>query len=161
MEVIIVRLYGLSVSGNCWKAAQILTLIGHRFEWVETDSNAGATRTPEFLALNPSGKVPTLVLSDGAVLTESKRHSSPFRGRYVVVACAWPVPEPRARVAVFEQYSHAPYIAVARNLPTLRRAAHLHGFDLAHWPGVQAWVERVARLPGLQVLTRSAPAVGR
>jgi glutathione S-transferase len=65
------RLYGMSMSGNCWKATQILRLTGHEFEWVETDGNSGATRTPEFLAINPIGKVPALVLDDGTVLVES------------------------------------------------------------------------------------------
>jgi glutathione S-transferase len=65
------RLLGMRVSGNCWKPAQILALTGHAFEWVETDANSGATRSPDFLAINPNGKVPALVLDDGTVLVES------------------------------------------------------------------------------------------
>jgi hypothetical protein len=63
--------YGLTASGNCWKVATILRLTGRAFRWVEVDSNAGGTRTPEFLAMNPNGKVPVAVLEDGAVVTES------------------------------------------------------------------------------------------
>jgi glutathione S-transferase len=38
---------------------------------VEVDSTRGETRTPEFLAMNPNGKVPTLKLEDGSFLPES------------------------------------------------------------------------------------------
>lgn len=65
------KLYGMRESGNCWKAATILALTGYTFEWVHTDGNAGDTRTPAFLAVNPIGKVPALVLDNGTVLVES------------------------------------------------------------------------------------------
>ena len=50
------KLYGMKESGNCWKAATILALTGHAFEWVQTDGNAGDTQTPAFLALIRSAK---------------------------------------------------------------------------------------------------------
>lgn len=120
------RLYGMSMSGNCWKAAQILRLTGHEFDWVETDGNAGATRTPDFLALSPIGKVPVLMMDDGTVLVESNAILLHF-----AEGTPW-LPAPgltRTRVhewLFFEQYSHEPYIAVARNLISWRREAHLH-----------------------------------
>jgi len=40
------------------------------YEHVVIDQDAGDNRTPDYLALNPSGKVPTLA-EDGFVLTES------------------------------------------------------------------------------------------
>lgn len=100
------KLYGMRVSGNCWKAAQMLALTGHAPEWIETDANAGATRTAEFLAINPAGKVPVLVLDDGAVLTESNAILLHF-----AEGTPW-LPAPglaRTRVhewLFFEQYSH-------------------------------------------------------
>ena len=115
------KLYGMKHSGNCWKAATILALTGHDFEWVDTDSNAGATQTPEFLAINPIGKVPTLVLDDGTVLAESNAILLHFGE-----ATPW-LPKPgleRTRVhewLFFEQYSHEPYIAVARNIIAWQR----------------------------------------
>ena len=66
-----ITVYGMAMSGNCWKSAQILRLTGTPFHWIETDSNSGATRTPAFLAINPNGKIPVVVLADGAVITES------------------------------------------------------------------------------------------
>src|SRR5690606_9657007 len=49
----LITVYGASNSGNCWKVAQVLTLVGQPYRWVETDPNAGATRTAAFLARNP------------------------------------------------------------------------------------------------------------
>jgi glutathione S-transferase len=111
----VLTVYGFSLSGNCWKVRQILELTGLPFRWVETDSNAGATRTPEFLRMNPNGKVPLVELDDGAHLTESNAILAHF-----AEGTSWlPAPGlPRTRVfewLFFEQYSHEPYIAVARN----------------------------------------------
>ena len=120
------KLYGMRQSGNCWKAAQILALTGHSFEWVHTNANTGDTRRPGFLALNPTGKIPAVVTDDGTILVESNAILLHF-----AEGTAWlPVPGlQRTRVhewLFFEQYSHEPYIAVARNLVAWRREAHLH-----------------------------------
>ena len=107
-------LYGDRRSGNCYKAALILSLTGRRFDWIETDVVGGATRLPEFLALNPNGKVPLLVLPDGRRLAESNAmllHLA--EGTDYLPEDAYE----RARVyqwLFFEQYSHEPCIAVAR-----------------------------------------------
>ncbi len=111
-----ITVWGMAMSGNCWKAAQILNLTGHPFEWVETDSNAGATRTPDFLAINPNGKVPAMRLDDGTVITESNAILLHF-----AEGTPWLPPPGLKRTRVmewlfFEQYSHEPYIAVARNI---------------------------------------------
>ncbi len=110
------KLYGDHRSGNCYKAAWILALTGTSFEWVETDIMKQTTRTPEFLAMNPNGRVPLLQLPDGHFLAESNAmllhlaEGSPY-----LPTDAWQ----RALVyqwLFFEQYSHEPYIAVARFL---------------------------------------------
>ena len=155
------QLYGTRTSGNCWKAAQILELTGHRFDWVETDSNAGATHTPEFLALSPIGKVPLLVLDDGTILVESNAILLHF-----AEATPW-LPAPgltRTRVhewLFFEQYSHEPYIAVARNIVAWRREAHLHRERLADCMarGAKALDVMERRLAGHPWLAGEAPSV--
>lgn len=116
-----IRLYGTATSGNCWKAATILALTGHVVELVVTDGNLGATRTPSFLAINPNGKVPAVVLEDGTVLVESNAILLHF-----AEGTAWLPPPCLARTRVhewlfFEQYSHEPYIAVARNIIAWQR----------------------------------------
>jgi glutathione S-transferase len=197
-----ITVWGMAMSGNCWKATQILKLTGRPFRFIETDGNSGATRAPAFLAINPNGKVPALALDDGTVITESGAILLHF-----AEGTAW-LPEPglaRTRVMewlFFEQYSHEPYIAVARNIQSYLKAAdrfpermaecrkrggqalevmqrrlaghdwltdagptvadlalfaYTHvadegGFVLADYPGVAAWVARVAALPGIATL---------
>jgi glutathione S-transferase len=206
-----ITVYGMGVSGNCWKVAQILRLTGHEFRWVEVDANKGETRTPEFLARNPVGKIPAAELDDGTVLIESNAMLAHF-----AEGTKWLPPPGLARTRVFEwlffeQYSHEPYIAVARNIishlrtgtqhaerleqcraggeralgvmelrlarndwltdagPTvadLALFAYTHvadegGFNLARWPGVQAWVRRVAEIPGIVKLPRQTSEEAR
>lgn len=65
------KIYANKVSGNCWKVKWTADYLGIENEWIEIDIFAGASRTPEFLALNPWGQTPTAVLPDGRVLTQS------------------------------------------------------------------------------------------
>ena len=111
-----VTVYGMADSGNCYKVKLALEALALPYRWVEVDSTRGGTRTPEFLAINPNGKVPTLQLEDGSYLPESN-------------AILWYLAEGtpllpgdragRARALqwmFFEQYSHEPYVAVARSI---------------------------------------------
>ncbi len=196
--------YGYAPSGNCWKVTTILRLTGRAFRWVDVDSNAGETRTPAFLVRNPNGKIPVVELEDGQFLSESCAILCHF-----AEGSRWMPPPGLMRTRVlewmfFEQYSHEPYISVARNIITYLRqrdaqmerlrdcwhrgaqaldvmerrlAAHdwltdagptaadlaLCGytqaadegeFDLARWPGVRAWVNRVLALPGVEALPK-------
>ncbi len=101
-------------SGNCYKVKLALEQLGLAYRWVEIDSTKGETRTPQFLARNPNGKVPTLQLEDGTYLPES--NAILF---YLAEGSAL-LPSDRLGRAralqwmFFEQYSHEPYIAVAR-----------------------------------------------
>ncbi len=65
------RLYDNVESRNGYKVVLLLNHLGTAFERVEVDIFKGATRTPEFLAKNPAGKIPALELEDGTVLAES------------------------------------------------------------------------------------------
>ncbi len=108
------QLYDNLDSGNGYKVRLLLAQLGQPFGWTNLDTDHGATRTPEFLARNPNGRIPTLRLEDGTFLAESD-------------AILWYlgegtrfVPEGRtARAQVlqwmfFEQYSHEPYVATPR-----------------------------------------------
>jgi glutathione S-transferase len=198
----VITVHGFSPSGNCHKLRMMLGHLGRRpdkdFRWIETDSAHGATRTAEYLAKNPNGRVPMIELDDGRILTESNailfwlaESTRYFSGD------SWQ----RARTLAwmfFEQYSHEPYIAVARficgwtpldsprraELPKLRERgyqaiavmekhlgaepwfsgadygiadialfAYTHcagdaGFDLAAFPHVRNWLDRVRAQPG-------------
>ena len=192
------RLYDFLASGNGYKVRLLLHQLAIPFERVELDIIRGETRTPEFLAKNPNGRIPLLELDDGTRIAESN-------------AIMWYLADgtpylPSDRVArahvlqwmFFEQYSHEPNIATSRfwlthlELTPERRAgleqkrplghaalavmerhlashdyfvasaaysiadialyAYTHvapegGFDLAPYPAVNAWLERVRAQP--------------
>jgi glutathione S-transferase len=111
-----IRLYDYLPSGNGYKVRLLLTQLQIPFERIELDILKGQTRTPEFLRKFPNGRIPAVELDDGRVLFESDAimtyfaEGTPFMptDRY-----------DRAQVLqwmFFEQYSHEPYIAVARFL---------------------------------------------
>ena len=113
--------YGTSSSGNCHKVRMVLDITGQRYEWRETDIMQAQTRTPQFLHLNPNGKVPVVVLDDGSALPESNAILWYFgEGTPLVPADRLA----RARMLqwmFFEQYSHEPAIAVARFIRVFQR----------------------------------------
>jgi glutathione S-transferase len=192
-------LYSQQTSGNSYKPRLLMALLGISFEVVDVDTYDGSTRTPEFLAKNPIGKVPLLEFEDGRRLAESNAillHLA--EGTAYLPADAFE----RAKAyewLFFEQYVHEPSIAVRRSVLTApQRAAertperltelleagnralavmerrlsgadwlagnrysvadialyaytHLAeegGYDLAAYPGVSAWLARVAAQPG-------------
>ena len=64
-------LYDNDESRNGYKVLLLLTQLELPFERIALDIFKGASRTPEYLAKNPFGKVPALELDDGTVLAES------------------------------------------------------------------------------------------
>ena len=109
-------LYDDPISGNGYKARLILRLTGRDFQAVALDILNGETRTPEFLAINPNGKIPTLVFEDGRVLSESNA----ILFHFAEATSYWPVDSfARAQVMqwlFWEQYTHEPNIATSRFL---------------------------------------------
>src|SRR5512137_586906 len=65
------RLYDYLPSGNGYKCRLVLKQLSIPYELVELDIKAGATRTPEFLARNPNGRIPLLEIPGRGVLAES------------------------------------------------------------------------------------------
>ncbi|WP_439472020.1 glutathione S-transferase family protein [Brevundimonas sp.] len=106
--------YGDIRSGNCLKVKWLLDWLGRDYRWVETDVTTGVTRSAQFLALNPAGQTPTIVLADGRPLAQSNAilvHMG--EGTAMIPA------DPYDRAKMFEwlfweQYSHEPCIAVVR-----------------------------------------------
>jgi len=101
-------------SGNCLKVKWLLDRLGRDYRWVDMDVMGGATRSTEFLALNPAGQVPAVVLEDGRVLAQSNAILGWFgEGTPFMPSDPWL----RAKMyewLFWEQYSHEPYVAVAR-----------------------------------------------
>ena len=108
------KIYGDAVSGNCLKVRWLLDRLGRAYDWLETDIMTGVTRMPDFLALNPAGQVPLVVLEDRRTLAQSNAILVHFgEGTELIPTDAYL----RARMfewLFWEQYSHEPYVAVAR-----------------------------------------------
>ena len=191
-------LYDSPVSGNCYKVRLLLAHLGLPYERRELSVVDRSNRADVIGGLNPSLRVPTIVLDDGRPLGESN-------------AILWYfgegtrfVPEDRYERAqvlqwmFFEQYDHEPALAVVRfwlsysgrpeefadrleertaagyrALDAMERhlggreylvgggmtladialyaythVAHEGNFDLGPYPGIRAWLDRVAGDPG-------------
>jgi glutathione S-transferase len=192
-----VILYDYLDSGNGYKIRLLLAQLDRAYRWVELDILHGGSRTRDFLAKNPNGRIPTLELDDGNCLAESDAILW-----YLADGTAYLPAGKLERAQVlqwmfFEQYSHEPYVATPRfilkHLPqdSPRRAelpkrleqgraalgvmetrlagrqffvgerysiadialyaythmAHEAQLDLAPYPGVRAWLARVASQP--------------
>jgi glutathione S-transferase len=107
-------LHQMHMSGNCYKVRLAARQLGIALALKDYGLHDGSTRKPDYLSKNPNGRVPMLELDDGRTLPESG-------------AILWYLAEGTALVAddrwgraqtlqwmFFEQYSHEPYIAVAR-----------------------------------------------
>ena len=78
------KLYCFGESGNAYKAALTLTMAGLDWEPVFVDFFHGATRSPEYRALNVMGEVPVLD-DDGEIITQSgviQLHVAETTGRF-------------------------------------------------------------------------------
>jgi glutathione S-transferase len=108
------KIYGDSISGNCLKVKWVADSLGLSYDWIETSVLKAESRTEAFLAMNPAGQVPAVRLDDGRPLAQSNAiilHLA--EGSALIPADAYD----RARMLewmFWEQYSHEPYIAVAR-----------------------------------------------
>jgi glutathione S-transferase len=137
------RLYDFADSGNGYKARLLLAQLGLAYELVPVDILKGESRTPEFLARNPNGRIPVLELDDGTCLAESNAILC-----YLADGTPYLPGERLARAQVlqwlfFEQYSHEPNIATPR-------------YWLRH---LEMTPERQVRLVEKQKLGRDALAV--
>ena len=111
------RLYASSIpSGNVYKVELAAAQLEIALERVELNilATPSETRSPEFLAKNPNGRVPLLELADGTCIPESNAIL------YFLAANSslWPSDHLERTRALqwmfFEQYSHEPYIAVLK-----------------------------------------------
>ena len=124
------KIFGDSRSGNCYKIKLLAALLEIQHEWIHVDILEGGMQTPEFLNKNPNGKIPVVELADGRCLSESNAIINFLASGSALVSSD---PYEYAKVQqwqFFEQYSHEPFIAVARfiakylGLPDDRRAEY-------------------------------------
>jgi glutathione S-transferase len=108
------KIYGDRNSGNCLKVKWVCDHLALPYAWIDIDIMKGESRTPEFLAFNPWGQVPTVVLDDGRALAQSAAIIR-YLGRDSDL-----IPQDAFAAAkmdewlFWEQYSHEPYVAVCR-----------------------------------------------
>jgi glutathione S-transferase len=108
------KIYGDGNSGNCLKVKWVCDRLALPYSWIDIDIMKGESRTADFLALNPWGQVPTVVLDDGRALAQS--------GAIIRYLAQGSDLIPRDAFAAgkmdewlfWEQYSHEPYVAVCR-----------------------------------------------
>jgi glutathione S-transferase len=130
-------LYSMQRSGNCYKVRLALAQLRLPYRLVEIDILKGESRTPEFLAMNPHGRVPLLEVASGRHLPESN-------------AILWYVGWDSALVPVdaieraealqwmfFEQHSLEPNLGAARFWLTMVKG----GRDLQRH-ALEEWMER-------------------
>jgi glutathione S-transferase len=108
------RLYEYASSGNCYKIRLLLNQLGITYQRIPVDILKGESRTAEFLAMNPVGKIPVLEIHPGQYLSESNAIIYYLAdGTDFLPVDRWE----RARVMqwlCFEQSSHEPNIATVR-----------------------------------------------
>lgn len=199
------QVYGDMQSGNCYKIKLLLQLLEIEHQWHHVDILAGDTQDADFITMNANGKIPVLQINDDECLSESNAILN-----YLAEGTRLLPSDRLSRARVlqwqfFEQYSHEPYIAVARyinlylGLPEDRlgeykakqtgghkalavmekqlsqsqflvgnsltiadislfaytHVAHEGGFDLADYPNILEWLNRVKETPRFIAMTCS------
>ena len=108
------KLYDFLPSGNGYKVRLLLTQLQIPFELIQLDILQQETRTTEFLAKNPNGKIPLLEIASNTFISESNAIL------YYLSQGTEYFPEDKYQQAqvmqwlFFEQYSHEPNIATPR-----------------------------------------------
>jgi glutathione S-transferase len=109
-----ITIYGDPISGNCLKVKWTAERVGIPFTWIDVNVVKRETRSDEFLAMNPAGQVPTIVLEDGRPLAQSGAIIL-----YLAEGSALIPADPYLRAKMhewmfWEQYNHEPTLAVVR-----------------------------------------------
>jgi glutathione S-transferase len=107
-------LYDYLPSGNGYKCRLVMKALGMSYEFKEMNIVAGATRTPEYLAVNPNGKIPLLVVPGRGPIAESHAIIA-----YLAEGSALIPSDPYERALMwqwmcFEQYQLEPGVGTVR-----------------------------------------------
>jgi len=197
-------------SGNAYKVRLLLAHLAVPFRRIDYDVTTGETRTPAFLALNPNGRIPVIEFDDGRVLAESNAILCYFAEETPYLPTDRFQRAQALQWLFFEQYSHEPFIAVARywrhyiwdqvqgdaakeaalaekmerghqalalmeqhledraflvgdsySIADIALYAYSHvadegGFELAGYPALRRWLDRVADQPGHVLITQDS-----
>ena len=107
-------------SGNAYKIRLLLSQLGLPFKTIQYDVTKGETRTPDFLQnINENGRIPVVEFDDGRCLAESNAILYYFAQNSAFFPDdLWQQAEVM-KWLFFEQYSHEPFIAVAKFILTM------------------------------------------
>jgi glutathione S-transferase len=146
------RLYDYLASGNGYKVRLVLTQLGIPFERVELDILNGETRTAEFLARNPNGRIPTLEVEPGVYLPESNAILCYLADGSPLLPSDRLARAQALQWMFFEQYSHEPNIATVRfwvghDQLTPERAAQLESKRALGYAALDVMERHLARHP--------------
>ena len=130
-------LYSMQRSGNCYKVRLALSQLAIAHRLVEIDILKGETRTPEFLARNPSGHVPLLEAEPGRFLSESGAILWYLAGGTPLVPDDRLARGEMLQWMFFEQHSLEPYLGAAHFWLVLIKG----GRDL-QMHALEEWMER-------------------
>lgn len=108
------KIYGDKRSGNCYKIQLVCALLNISYQWIDVDILNGDTRNNLFLQKNPNGKIPLLELDDGRCIVESNAIVNYLASGSDLLPNEPYILAKTQQWQFFEQYSHEPYIAVAR-----------------------------------------------
>ncbi|HML07719.1 MAG TPA: glutathione S-transferase family protein [Xanthobacteraceae bacterium] len=126
-------LYHSQPTGNSYKVRLLLSILQIPYTAIEIDIFHGGNKSTAYRRISPLGKVPALRLEDKSILTESNAILS-----YLASETEYFPSDPLLRARVlqwmfFEQYSHLPYIGVARFYLHLLKKPPPRDGDLAIW----------------------------
>ena len=84
------------------------------YDWQHVDIQSNATKTEDFLSLNPNGKIPVIQFNDGRLMCESNAIIHYLANGSPLVPNDPFLHAKMLQWQFFEQYSHEPQLAVAR-----------------------------------------------
>lgn len=108
------RVYGDRLSGNCYKISLLMALLNIEYDWQDIDILADETHSLSFKAMNQNAKIPVLQINTSEFLYESNAILNYLAEDSAFLPCSKIARGKVLQWQFFEQYSHEPYIAVAR-----------------------------------------------
>jgi glutathione S-transferase len=126
------KLYDFLPSGNGYKIRLLLHLLNIPFTRIDLNVLERETRTPEFLAKNPCGKIPLLEIAPEQFIAESNAILY-----YLSQGTEYFPADKYTQAQVmqwlfFEQYSHEPNLATARYWISILKQPEKHEEQLKH-----------------------------
>lgn len=151
-----IQLYAAPMS-SATPVVHAIAELGVDHELVPVDLAAGDQRRPEFLAMNPNGKVPTLVV-DGTPMFETLAILSWLGDRFGVARGLWPAADAPARLEAMSWTTWA-YVTYGTVLVRLNQACSDRMPGALHHAGqaeqAQRELQELLRLVDARLATRA------